>query len=620
MTAGAAVRTRRTVSVVDLRRSGADNHGTATVLIDWHRLDRHSAVTWLWPLVLAGALGLFLLPGVAGAGLLRHRWQEFPSGATALVAVTVSCGVGYAVFWAYFLDHRFGRGVAIAVLIASVLTAVVPSPMRRLVLGTARCREVVVPVALMFVVAVFYNAVLFAHSPETPVELRAQRHLTAAGLAPDNVLPFLLAEHLYDGTDPRALLDDWSSSDRPPLQAGVVLTQLPLASGLGRAHLHYQLLATALQCSWIPAVWALCGVARVSRRATAFTLGMAVFSGFFFLDSVFAWPKLLAASLVVLAYVLLLGRDPPSAPAVALAALGVGLGILAHSGVVFTLVPLAVVVVLRWVRSKPRPGVPALAAGAVVLVVLVVPWSAYKRFYDPPGNKLSKLHLAAMTGTDDRTVAKAVVDAYSDAGVGGAVENKLENVRTLVGPRPTWPALSDAGIAELRDTELSYVARSLGLLNLGWIGAAAWLVRRRARDDPAAAECLTMLAVGVAGLAVWALLMFGPGTTLVIQGSYATMLLLWVGLAGVIGTWSTRWAVGLIAVQVAWFTVAWALGLPGQGQPVDVAAAALAVVSGGACLALLWRLALSPDQAATTGAEPAVTVSSDPTSREPTRR
>ncbi len=578
-------------------------------------------MTWLWPLVLAAALGLFLVPGLVGAGLFRRRWQAFPSYATALVAVTVSCSVGYAVFWAYFVDHRFGRGVAIGLLTASVLAAVVPSPVRRLVFETARCREVVVPVALMFVVAVFYNAVLFAHSPETPVELRAQRHLTAAGLAPDNVLPFLLAEHLYDGTDPRALLDDWSSSDRPPLQAGVVLTQLPLASGLGRAHLHYQLLGTVLQCSWIPAVWALCGAARFSRRATAFALGMAVFSGFFFIDSVFAWPKLLAASLVVLAYVLLLGRDPPSAPTVALAALGVGLGLLAHAGVVFTLVPLAVVVAVRWLQSKPRPGLPALAAGALVLAVLVAPWSAYTRFYDPPGNKLSKLHLAGVTGDDDRTVAESVVDAYSEAGLGRAAENKLENVRALVGPRPTWPTLSDAGIAELRDTELSHVARSLGLLNLGWVGAAAWLVRRRTpKDDPAAAECLTLLAVGVAGLAVWALLMFGPGTTLVIQGSYATMLLLWVGLAGVIGTWSSRWAVGLIAVQVAWFIVAWALGLPGQGQPVDVAAAALAVVSGGACLALLWRLALSPDQAATTGAEPAVTVSSDPTSREPTRR
>ena len=581
-------------------------------------------MTWLWPLVLAVALGLFLLPGLAGAGLLRRRWQAFPPAATVLVAVTVSCGVGYAVFWAYFLDHRFGRAVAIALLIASVLAAVVPSPVRRLVLETARCRDVVVPVVLMFVAAVFYNAVLFAHSPETPVELRAQRHLTAAGLAPDNVLPFLLAEHLYDGTDPRALLDDWHSSDRPPLQAGVVLTQLPLASGLGRAHLHYQLLATALQCSWIPAVWALCGAAQFCRRATAFTLGMAVFSGFFFLDSAFAWPKLLAASLIVLAYVLLLGRDDhPSVPTVALAALGVALGLLAHAGVVFTLLPLVVVVALRWARSKARPGLPALAAGAVVLVVLVAPWTAYKRYYDPPGNKLSKLHLAGVTGNDDRTVAEAVVDAYSAAGIGRAVDNKLENVRALVGPRTAWPTLSDAGIAGLRDTELSHVARSLGLLNLGWIGAAAWLVRRRARTDDVARECLIMLAVGVAGLAVWVLLMFGPGTTIVIQGSYATMILLWVGLAGVIGTWSGRWAIGLLAVQVAWFTIAWALGLPGRGQPVDAAAAALAAVSGAACVALLWRLARSSDQdpRVAPGADPVqLEVAADPSRRAPTSR
>jgi hypothetical protein len=576
--------------------------------------------------MLAVALGLFLVPGLAGAGALRRR-GTVPPWATCLVAITVSSGLGYAVLWAYFLDRRLGRAVAIAVLLASVLAVIVPTPVRRLVLDTARLRDVAVPVVLMFVVAVFYNALLFAHSPDTPVELRAQRHLTAAGLAPDNVLPFLFAHHLYDGTDPRQLLGDWKSSDRPPLQAGVVLVQLPLSSGLGQAHLHYQLLATTLQCSWIPAVWALCGLARFSGRATAFALGTAVFSGFFFLDSVFAWPKLLAASLVVLAYVLLLGRDPPSRPVVALAALGVGLGLLSHAGVVFTLVPLAVVVAARWSRPRPAgpgpmPGLPALlATGALVLVVLVAPWSAYKRFYDPPGNKLSKMHLAGVTGNDDRSLTEAMVDAYSAAGLGGTASNKLENLGTLLGPAPAWPTLSAGGMAELRDIELSHVARSLGLLNLGWLGAGAWLLRRRPRNEPATA-CLTMLAIAAAGLAVWVLVMFGPGTTLVIQGSYATMILLWVGLAGVTGTWSKWWAIGIMGVQVAWFTVAWGIALPGRGQPVDVAAALLAVVAGISCLALLARLALAPEAGPTDPTDPTdpAPVEARPAPAEPSRQ
>ncbi|WP_225852883.1 hypothetical protein, partial [Haemophilus parainfluenzae] len=57
------------------------------------------------------------------------------------------------------------------------------------------------------------------------------RFLPGGSLPPDNILPYLFAERLYHGIDPRPLLGEWQSSDRPPLQAGLLLLQA-LLTGL----------------------------------------------------------------------------------------------------------------------------------------------------------------------------------------------------------------------------------------------------------------------------------------------------------------------------------------------------------------------------------------------------
>jgi len=70
-----------------------------------------------------------------------------------------------------------------------------------------------------------------------------------------------------------------------------------------------------------------------------------------------------------------------------------GCGMLAHSGIVFTLVPFAIVVLLSGGsgRASPRRRLAAGAGG-----VLILSWSAYQRFIDPPGNRLMKWHLAGV--------------------------------------------------------------------------------------------------------------------------------------------------------------------------------------------------------------------------------
>ena len=543
----------------------------------------------VWPLVLGASLAWFLLPGLLGAAALSRR-GVVPETAVALTAVALSSALGYAVFWAYLAGPGAGRVASLAGTAAAAVALSRPGA-RRLLARTVRSPAVAVPLGLLFVVALFYNAILFAHASSTPVELRARTHLMRNdGLPIDNDLPRLLAARLAEGRDPRPIYPEWQSSDRPPLQTGAVLLQRPFASALGIEALHYQLLATALQCSWVAAVWALGAAFRFRPAGTALALAAATFSGFFFVNSLYVWPKLYAGALALLALVLLVGRRPSPATA-AVAALGAALGLLAHAGVVFTLVPVAAFVVAR--RTRP-PLVPALA-GAAVVVVLMAPWWAYTRFYDPPGDRLTKRHLAGVLQADGRPLSAALADAYSRSEPSELVRNKWENLDALVEAPPGWRELRQGGAERVRAGEFFVLNWALGPLNLAWPLLAAGLARHRrmwARRHWRGA--VAVLGVGAGAVLFWALAMFGPGTTQVHHGSYATMILLWAGLAGVTASWSGRAAAALAAVHVAWFAAVWAAAMPVSDRPVGVADAVLAVVAGAAVLAALWRVGTAP--------------------------
>lgn len=69
-----------------------------------------------------------------------------------------------------------------------------------------------------------------------------------------------------------------------------------LASGtvkLSHSDLHYQVVATLLQCLWVIALWALLKSKNISRFAMLLALGVPMFSGFAIVHGVFTWPKLL---------------------------------------------------------------------------------------------------------------------------------------------------------------------------------------------------------------------------------------------------------------------------------------------------------------------------------------
>jgi hypothetical protein len=536
----------------------------------------------------------FVIPGVALASLLVPRFQLDHSCVT-LFSIVFSALLGYTVFWVYFVWPIAGKALSAGIMLCAVCVPFLFGRLESSVRRALCSAEVLAPLALMFAVGLFYLTALYAVSlqiaPERQVMFRFPNLFVPA---PDTILPLDFANKVYHGADPRDLVPSttgplWRSSDRPPLQTGLVLVQRPLIAWTSLPlGLSYQALGTILQCSWVPAVWALCRKAGLDGRRVALVFPWLIFSGFFFLNSVYLWPKLLGGAIMAAAVVLLLLRDrtvPCSWRTAALAGTAAALAALAHSGVFFTLLALGLLLLV----PALFPGIRALVAAGAACLFLLAPWGAYQRFYDPPGNRLAKMHLAGVETIDGRSVGKALLDQYRRLSPGEVLENKWGNTVMLIGRPVVTPV--DCSMTMLmcrwRKQEFFYVFKALGILNFGWVGLACALCGWLWSAGPVALRSVgAILVLGAVGLLVWVVLMFGPGTTLIHQGSYATMLLLFTGLAMAVATlprW--LWAV-LFAAHLLSFALVWLPCPPGplNGPILGVAAAATL----GIALCLVW--------------------------------
>jgi hypothetical protein len=484
-----------------------------------------------------------------GAALLLRR-GTIPSYLVVPAAAVIGCLIGYGALWVYFAWRPAGQVysyVSLAAAAVCVALVAVRQPLRRAVLAP----EVLVPLALMYLVSLFYVAATFGCSVTTPVtETNQLCHLN--GITGDNLLPLIFADNIHHG-DPRTLVWDWQGSARPPLQSGAVLLQTPLIQATGWHITGYQVLATLLQVVWVPALWAVSRVLGLSMPRRAALVMLCVFTGFFLFNSVFTWPKLLAAGLVLTAFVLWF-RVPPSPAAYGLAGCAAGGAMMAHPGAAFALVPMGVLLL----APRARPAVRLLVVTVVAAIVVIAPWTAYQKLYDPPGDQLMRQSLGGVV--DDRPLGRTLREQYGSTPISTIAHNKLVNVTTLVGyPNLDHRLLGPGWPGRVRDEEFRYLLFGLGLFNLGWLVLAVPSTRRRMRGLLDVGLLKLMLSVVAGAVVLWVLTLWGPPLfiTIIHHGAYATMMLLFAALGALVTTLRRR-LVGLVMlVQIGYFAAVW---------------------------------------------------------------
>lgn len=549
----------------------------------------------LW--LLGEHLLLTAAPGVAVA-LFAARLGERRVPVLLALALAASGIAAALTFWAYYAAPLAGETLSYLVLFGSLLLG--GFSLRGHRPDGALLRGLAAPLGLWALGSAFLVFLGFLHGGAAdPLGMASTRF--SGQLPPDNQIPLFFAdwffENGHEGTPP-VFPGDWLSSDRPPLQVGYVLAQRPF--GWGDGALHYQVLGVILQQLWIVGLWALLTASNVGRAARGLAVVAVLLSPVAIVNGFFVWPKLLPAAFLLAATALLatpLWRElRGEMRGGALIAVLFSLALLGHGASVFGIVPLIVLGLYRG-----RPAWRWIGVGVLVGALLLAPWAAYKRYGDPPGNRLAKWMLGGAAARDDRGTVETILDGYGEAGLGGTLDNKANNFEAITGVTAGLHRLDAAAgaaldgeaeeaVGEARELFFLELFPSLGLLLLAPLAMAV----ARARDGPRSAEwrlSLVCWAIVLLGSLVWGLLIFGgsQSNTSVHLGS---MLIPVLSIcAAVAGLWAVLprfapWYVG------AWAGLVLALYVPALDPPPGSAYSALAALFAAAALAGFVTLAL----------------------------
>lgn len=109
-----------------------------------------------------------------------------------------------------------------------------------------------------------------------------------------------------------------------------------------------------------------------------------------FVNTVYVWPKFLAASLSLCAFSVLIDKQIQPSTALVLAALLSVLSLLSHGAAIFGLIALLPLVFMR----KDLLNIRIILVSLSLAILFISPWIFYQKFFDPPGDRLTKWHLA----------------------------------------------------------------------------------------------------------------------------------------------------------------------------------------------------------------------------------
>jgi hypothetical protein len=211
---------------------------------------------------------------------------------------------------------------------------------------------------------------------------------------------------------------------------------------------------------------------------------------------------------------------------------------------------------------------------------LALPWSAYQRLYDPPGNRLLKYHLAGAHALDPRSLWQTLVDSYGQIGWRGAIDRRMSNLRlqTTGDWRPVLTlSLPDNFLAAARREQFAFTGYGFAwwlpaLIALPWV---AW--RQRHRPD---AFMTWTMAWWISGWLVGLALIFDTNGAVVHQGTPLTPLLGFALLAWSVLATNRFLFLALASAEIALFLETWISAAPDAGGPIDPLAAGVALVAG----------------------------------------
>jgi len=485
--------------------------------------------------------------------------------------------LGYVTFWIAYINYTAFGFLKITALCTFVIWALFLAYRSQIGAYLHYLAEPLLYTFLFFLVIItlgFSNGRL-----DNP--LNTARNRFSHTLPIDNAIPEIVAGALGIGHIASPLFTDWLSSDRPPLQTGLYLL-LTLRKGL----LEYQTVASWLQATFLLGVWSLLESAGLSASARRLSMLACCLLPTAIINTFYVWPKMLATGYLMLVFALLFCFRPSGRFDRTFAGILVGaaaaLAILSHGTSFFALIGFGTVLLIA--RPWPLWG-PALY-GLATLAAIYAPWTVYLNVLDPPGNRLLKWHLAGVAQVDARDFVTALRDSYAALSWHDYLQGRLENVRALIGP---WSqhlrdilALvveSDRAVAaKVRASDFFNFVPSLHLFAIASLCAVLLLPFMPDEEKRQRNIALALLAATLVTFAVWAVLMFIPGSTVNHHGTYAVQVSAAVFAFMVMSLRAPALAIAFIAMQTITVATLYVFTLPHDASlwPLQVVCVAAA--------------------------------------------
>jgi hypothetical protein len=284
----------------------------------------------------------------------------------------------------------------------------------------------------------------------------------------DNKIPGMFANGLEGKLPLRPeILEGWQSSDRPPIATGLVRVFSPFTHSSQPDF--FLLVASSsmvilIVISFVRLIW--------NRRDMEIAIALATFlSPGIFVNVVYTWPKIIAATLSLAAIIILFAvlEKKSGVVEVYLGLLAIVLAVLTHGSSVYAIPPVAILFFLISRRRK------ILWVAAPFVSIIYLPWFMYQQFWDPPGNRLIYWHLAGHLEGSENSILSVIWMSYRQLSLNQIIENKLHNFGALFARVDENPAVSGfSGIlGPYRQLFSESVVASIGLL--GWLGLCVFL-------------------------------------------------------------------------------------------------------------------------------------------------
>lgn len=444
---------------------------------------------------------------VSVLAVLLKRYKIVDAIAILLLIVGI---LGYFSFFLYLLSP--GVGAFFSGLMAVVCVLLMVFVVRNMFLELGVALRVISPVFVLTLLVVFIGYYPFSSVGDDVWKIAANRWLN---LPIDNWIPKIFADQIWNGTIQRPMIGDWLSSDRPPLQTGVLLVFYPLM--VGNAVL-YQTVGTMLQLLVIPATWSLLCMAGCSNGRPYIILAVCA-SSLVVVHSLFIWPKLISSAYVVLCFIYVWREGSCNIRWFVVGA-SAALAMLSHGGAFFALGGIfSVWFVFNIIGLSFKKIVLNGGAWAGTFFALMLPWVIYGKYVDPEFGRLIKWHLAGVVEPSQISVVTALVDSYAKVSFSEWLYGRLENFYAITAGNVAVDFF-DFRLPEfflnVRMKSFYYMFYSMWFFS-PVLACFLWAIG----GFPSFHRNVWMVFLSsVSGCVVWIVLMFSPGSTVIHQGSF----------------------------------------------------------------------------------------------------